>query len=298
MGEEEGQVIANGPVPTDQEDDTENKEKNGVRFENIGIMTRAKKRMQENENVNEDAVATYWMTVENRESFENMAVYTVEIPAKEQNTPEVNEAKHKEIENLVKFDVFEEVDDCGQERIGSRWVVTQKEKSDGQKAAVKGRIVAKGFQEGDKPQSDSPTLLRESLKMYFAVAANEGFNLRSLDIRAAFLQAKGLDREVFMEPPKDVKKEGKLWKLKKPLYGLNDASRKFWLKVREVFGECKLKILDGDEAFYFRHDEEGNLEGMVSSHVDDFISAGTDRFLEEITKIAEKLEISKLEDNE
>ena len=63
--------------------------------------------------------------------------------------------------------------------------------------------------------------------------------------------------------------------------------------MREVFDECKLRILDGDEAFYFRHDEKGNLEGMVSSHVDDFILAGTDRFLEEITKkIAEKLEIS------
>ena len=136
-------------------------------------------------------------------------MYTVEIPAKEQNTPEVKEAKHKEIQNLVRFDVFEDVDDCGQERIGSRWVVTQKEKADGQKLQVKGRIVAKGFQEEEKPQSDSPTLLRESLKMYFAVAANEGFNLRSIDIRVAFLQAKGLDREVFMEPPKDVKKEAR-----------------------------------------------------------------------------------------
>ena len=97
------------------------------------MMTRTRKRMQEKENVNEDAVATYWMTVENRESFENMSVYTVEIPAKEQNTPEVNEAKHKEIENLVKFDVFEEVDDCGQGKIGSRWEVTQKEKEDGLK---------------------------------------------------------------------------------------------------------------------------------------------------------------------
>ena len=150
----------------------------------------------------------------------------------------------------------------------------------------------------EKPQSDSLTLLRESLKIYFAVAANEGFKLRSIDIRA-FLRAKGLDREVYMELPKDVKKEGKIWKLKKLLYGLNDASRKFWLKVREVFDECKLRILDGDEAFYFRHDEKGNLEGMVSSHVDDFILAGTNRFLEEITKkIADKLEISKLEDNE
>ena len=124
-------------------------------------MTRSKKKMQESENVSEDAVATYWMTAEHCENFESIAVYTVEIPAKEQNTPEVKEAKHKEIENLVKFDVFEEVDDCGQERIGSRWVVTQKEKADGQKSQVKGRIVAKGFQEGEKPQSDSLTLLRE-----------------------------------------------------------------------------------------------------------------------------------------
>ena len=106
------------------------------------------------------------------------------------------------------------------------------------KSQVKGRIVAKGYQEGKKPQSDSPTLLGESLKMYFVVAANEGFDIRSIDIRAAFLQANGLDREVYMEPPKDIKKQGQLWKLKKPLYGLNDASRKLWLKVREVFDEC------------------------------------------------------------
>ena len=92
-----------------------------------------------------------------------------------------------------------------------------------------------------------------------------------------------------MEPPKDVKKEGKIRKLKKLLYGLNDASRKFLLKVRAVFDECKLRILDGDDTFYFRHEEKGNLKGMVSSHVDDFILAGTDRFLEEITnKIADK----------
>ena len=73
--------------------------------------------------------------------------------------------------------------------------------------------------------------------------------LRSIGIRAAFLQAKGLDREVYMEPPKDIRKQGKLWKLKKPLYGLNNASCKFWLKVREVFNKCKLRILDGDEVF-------------------------------------------------
>merc|ERR1711867_93061 len=56
-----------------------------------------------------------------KENFEDYAVYTVEIPTKEQNTPECNEAKYKEIENLVKFDVLEEVDDVGQERISSKF---------------------------------------------------------------------------------------------------------------------------------------------------------------------------------
>ena len=41
----------------------------------------------------------------------------VEIPTKEQNTLEVQEAKLKEVENLMRYKVFEEVDDCG-EKIG------------------------------------------------------------------------------------------------------------------------------------------------------------------------------------
>ena len=70
-----------------------------------------------------------------------------------------------------------------------------------------------------------------------------------MDIRAAFLQAKKLDREVFVRPPDDIKKEGKIWKLLKPLYGLDDASRKFYLKVKETLQELGLKTLPGDEVF-------------------------------------------------
>jgi hypothetical protein len=84
-----------------------------------------------------------------------------------------------------------------------------------------------------------------------AVAANERFELESVDIRAAFLQSKDLDRDVFVEPPKDIKKPGKIWKLKKPLYGLDDTSRKFWLHVKGIFKKKDYRCLDGDEAFYF-----------------------------------------------
>ena len=57
--------------------------------------------------------------------------------------------------------------------------------------------------------------------------------------------------------------------------------------------------MDGDEAFYYRHDKGGNLYRMISSHVDDFILAGKKKFVDKITrKIADKLEISKVEDDE
>ena len=49
--------------------------------------------------------------------------------------------------------------------------------------------------------------------------------------------------------------------------------------------------MKGDEAFYYHHNGEGNLKGMILSHLDDFIFAGTDEFMKEITdKIKEKLD--------
>ena len=130
------------------------------------------------------------------------------------------------------------------------------------------------------------------------MAANEGFKLRSVDIHVAFLQAKDLEREIFLLPPRDVQKEGLLWKLKKPLYGLNDASRKFWLRVKEVFGKFGLRKLVGDEALYYKHNENGDLVGIVSTHVDDFSLAGSEEFLSTVTEeIRKTLDISKVEND-
>ena len=99
-----------------------------------------------------------------------------------------------------------------------------------------------------------------------------------------------------MLPPKDVKKEGLIWKLKKTLYGLNDASRKFWLKVKAVFADFGLRKLDGDEALYYKHGKNGDLEGMVSTHIDDFNVAGSVEFVAVITEeIRKALDISKVE---
>ena len=49
--------------------------------------------------------------------------------------------------------------------------------------------------------------------MLMVITANFGFKLAFDDIRAAFLQSKVLDRDIFIEPLGDIKKPGRIWKL-------------------------------------------------------------------------------------
>lgn len=135
-------------------------------------------------------------------------------------------------------------------------------------------MVVRGFQDtdknGTKVQSDSLTAQKEALKMFCAMAVNLGIeSLRTIDITAAFLQSEELDRNIFVQPPKDCSEEGILWGLHKPLYGLTDVGRKFWLKVKKILEENNFERLDGDEAYYLKR-EEGKVVGQVLLHVDDF----------------------------
>ena len=67
--------------------------------------------------------------------------------------------------------------------------------------------------------------------------------------------------------------------MRKPLYGLDDTSRKFWLCVKEVFlCELGLQKIHGDKALYYSN-VEGNLQGVILTHVDDFYIAGTPDFV-------------------
>ena len=121
-----------------------------------------------------------------------------------------------------------------------------------------------------KPQSDSQTAAKESFKLLMALSANFHFKIAFVDIRAAFLQSKVLDRDVYVEPLSDIKKQGIIWKLNKPLYGLDDASQKFWLRVRDVFlNKLHLKTIEGDKAFYYRN-VDGDFHRAVLTHVDDW----------------------------
>ena len=72
---------------------------------------------------------------------------------------------------------------------------------------------------------DSPTCSREALRMVFVSASIMSWELHSLHITSAFLQGNNIEREVFVRPPSEIMEEGKIWKLQRYIYGLNDAPR-------------------------------------------------------------------------
>ena len=205
------------------------------------------------------------------ENQEYSEVYHAKIPWKYHKHPEVVKAKADELEKWEKYNAYEEVEYSGQHVLGSRYVVEDKN------GKVKARFVVKGNEERGDPRSDSPTASKDSFKTFLALAANEGFELKSLDATTAFLQGYPLDRDVYIKPPPERATPGKIWRLKKACYGLYDASRRWYMAVRETLLSLNMKSVSGDDAFFYLT-IDGKLSGLCILHVDDFLLGGNTEF--------------------
>ena len=93
-----------------------------------------------------DKTSTLWLRMKNKQCYEDLAFYMVKIPVSEHKKVKVIEARKKMLGNLLKYRVFEKVEDNSQERISSIWVIIKKEKSDKQKTDYNGKVVAQEFQ--------------------------------------------------------------------------------------------------------------------------------------------------------
>ena len=140
-------------------------------------------------------------------------VYPVNIVSKHQyGNKDVQDAMVQEIAKYKSFDAFEEVIDEGQDSLPIRWVVSRHE-LDGKNQPIRARLCIRGDLEKDKEhvRSDSPTVGKETLKLALTIAANEGFTVKSADIKSAYLQGLQLERQIFVKPPPQAGISGKLW---------------------------------------------------------------------------------------
>ena len=229
-----------------------------------------------------------WMNVElipsrkivsvNFDQVEWKAKLETTFLAENRNDPRIIEAIAVEMQNLQEHDTYEAVDDIGQDYLNTKFEFKEKQTEEG--SQVKARLVAKGFQENTEAlRKDSPTCTKSNLRTLLTLSVSNNWKVKSIDIKSAFLQGRDIQRELFVKPPAGVS-DGKLWKLKKCLYGLNDAAREWYLKVKETVEELQGQRSQLDHAVFFWKNSNGDLRGYCATHVDDFSVSGTPEFLD------------------
>ena len=71
------------------------------------------------------------------------------------------------------------------------------------------------------------------MRIVLMIATTNGWTLHAIDVKSAFLQGKQINRIVYLKPPPEAHADNKLWRLKKCVYGLNDAARMWYFSIWE-----------------------------------------------------------------
>ena len=212
------------------------------------------------------------------------------VSKQEQGCTGTFEAKVAELQKLKQFDMYEEVKNCGQYTLSTRWVITKKDEK------MKARLVVRGFEEEFMMRRDSPTVGKGTMRIFLAIVACKNWTVKTTDIKSAFLQGKELRRDVYIKPPKESDTDnGVVWKLKHGLYGLKDGARQFYISIKEELLKLGCKISEMDPAMFFLHKGD-KLSGIVCCHVDDFLHAGDEHFEKIMNRLRKRFVAGKVEE--
>jgi len=158
-----------------------------------------------------------------------------------------------------------------------RWVMKEKSSTE-----LKARWVARGFGE-ISDDTYASVLPATTLRVLLAHAASKRYHIRHVDVVAAFLHSP-IDEDIWIEQPHGMEIPGNLvCKLKKAIYGLRTAPRRWQQTLRKVLADAGFTPLKFDENVYRR----GNI--TISTYVDDFMIICPDpRDAEDVVELLSK----------
>ena len=160
--------------------------------------------------------------------------------------------------------------------IGCRRVYRIKYNADGSIERYKARLVAKGYNqiEGlDYFGTFSPVAKVTTVRLVIALASINHWFLHQLDVNNAFLHG-DLQEDVYMKLPLGLStsKPNQVCKLSKSLYGLKQASRKWYEKLTTLLISNGYKQAASDASLFIKSTSETFTVLLV--YVDDIILAG------------------------
>jgi transposase InsO family protein len=191
---------------------------------------------------------------------------------KSENAVEWQKAMKDEINAIERNQTWELVDVPKNKNIvGSKWVY--KKKLDNGNEKFKARLVAQGFSQkfgDDYDEVFAPVGHTTTLRILGSVAGSNKWIVKHYDVANAFLNG-NLSEEIFMKPPPGQETNGKVYRLRKSLYGLKQAAHVWNKTLHEslVKNGC---IRNKSDSCLYSYTSGGDVVYLLI-HVDDILAA-------------------------
>lgn len=187
----------------------------------------------------------------------------------------------RELDTWVRKAAFERVDKkdvpLDANIIGSHTVYRKKD--DG---SVKARIVPWVHRDPARFElrCDPPCLNPDIFHLVLSMAAELKWRIAQMDAEAAFLQAQGFSRKIYVRPPKEAGDPDGLWLLLAAAYGLADSGR-LWYRTNDdaLVNLYHLTCSKYEPTLCYHRDDHGKLDFILAVQVDNYLYSGTPKEL-------------------
>ena len=95
-------------------------------------------------------------------------------------------------------------------------------------------------------------------------------------------------------PPLPGVPKGALWKLLKGAFGLSDAPRLWWTRLKTFLLKHGCRLSKTDPRLFI-YEVNGMTEGMLATHVDDLLGAGSQKLTQLLDKIDKEFSLGSQE---
>jgi hypothetical protein len=166
--------------------------------------------------------------------------------------------------------------------IGTKWVFKNKQGEDGEVVRNKTHLVTQGYSqvEGlDFGETFTHVARLEAIRILLAFTTSKGFKLYQMDVKSAFLNGV-IQEEVYVRQSpgfESPKCPDRVYKFSKALYGLNQAPRAWYARLKTFLLEHGYVMGSVDKTiFTLNHDTDFLL---VQIYMDDIIFGGSSHTL-------------------
>ncbi len=137
----------------------------------------------------------------------------------------------------------------------------------------------------------APTPTDETTRILEAFAVHKKYKMRTADVSSAFLHAGEEDRKI-VRPPEEWRRThpGKLWLLKKALYGRRTAPKRWNKKLTTFLESMGVMSCDAHPSVFYCK----GTDDAAEVHVGDFDIAGPDEAVEELVGKLQQIFLMKV----